>query len=72
IELLITEETVVRMKHFQLLNGKTKSVNKTVCDGVIEINQKLIELNRKFADDEFELDECLTSLSALVGVKYDK
>lgn len=72
IELLITEETCVRMKHFQLLNGKTKSVNTTVRDGVDEINKKIIEFNQKFEDDEIELDECLTSISALVGVKYDK
>ncbi|CAF1127713.1 unnamed protein product [Rotaria sordida] len=72
IELLITEETAVRMKHFQLLNGKTKSINKTVRDTVFEINQKVIELNQKFEDGEIELDDCLTSMSELVGVKYDK
>ncbi|CAF4442567.1 unnamed protein product, partial [Rotaria magnacalcarata] len=72
IELLITEETSVRMKHFQLLNGKTKSVNKTVRDSVIEINNKIIEFNQNFEDDEITIDDCLTSISALVGVKYDK
>ena len=60
------------MKHFQLWNGKTKSVNKTVRDSVIEINNKISEFNQKFEDDEITLDDCLTSISALVGVKYDK
>jgi len=72
IDLLITEETAVRMKHFQSLNGKTKSINKTIRDGVIEINQKIIELNQKLEVNEIELDDCLISLSILVGVKYDK
>ena len=60
------------MKHFQFLNGKTKSVNTTVRDDVIEINQKIIELNQKLESNEIELDDCLLSLSTLVGVKYDK
>ncbi|CAM4823659.1 unnamed protein product [Rotaria magnacalcarata] len=72
IELLITEETAVRIKHFQLLNGKTRRVNKAVRDDVLEINKKIIEYNQKFEDDEIQLDECLLSLASLVGVKYDK
>ncbi|CAF3461643.1 unnamed protein product [Rotaria socialis] len=72
IELLIIEETAVRIKHFQLLNGKTRRVNKAVRDDVLEINKKIIECNQKFEDDEIQLDECLLSLASLVGVKYDK
>ncbi|CAF0897485.1 unnamed protein product [Rotaria sordida] len=72
IELLITEETAVRMKHFQLLNGKKKSINTTIRNNVIEINKKIFEFNQKFEDDEIELDECLTLISSLVGVKYDQ
>ncbi|CAF1327132.1 unnamed protein product [Rotaria sordida] len=70
IELLVTEETAVRMKYFQLLNGKKKSINKTVRNGVLEINQKIIEFNQQFEDNEIELDACLTLISSLVGVKY--
>ncbi|CAF4423256.1 unnamed protein product, partial [Rotaria magnacalcarata] len=66
IELLITEETAVRIKHFQLLNGKTRRVNKAVRDDVLEINKKIIEYNQKFEDDEIQLDECLLSLASLV------
>ncbi|CAF2510422.1 unnamed protein product [Rotaria sp. Silwood2] len=44
----------------------------TAVHTVFEINQKVIELNQKFEDGEIELDDCLTSVSELVGVKYDK
>ena len=72
IELLITEETAVRMKHFQWLNGKTKTINKVIRDDVTEINQEIIELNEKLENGEIKLDKCLSSLASLVGVKYDK
>ena len=32
------------MKQFQLLNGKTKTINKTIRDDAIEINQKIFEV----------------------------
>lgn len=72
IELLITEETGVRMKHFQWLNGKTKTIKKSIRDGVVEIKQYIIEFNQKFKNNEIQLDECLLSLASLVGVKYDR
>ncbi|CAF3080661.1 unnamed protein product [Rotaria sp. Silwood2] len=72
IELLITEETAVRMKHFQSLSGKTKPINKTIRNGVININQQINLLNQKLEVNDIELDDCLISLSTLVGVKYDQ
>ena len=42
IELLITEETAVRIKHFQALNGKRKTVNKRIRDDITEINENII------------------------------
>lgn len=69
---MITEETAVRMKHFQSLHEKTTRVNKIIHDDVIEINQRMIEFNEKFENNEIQLDEYLLSLTSLVGVKYDK
>jgi hypothetical protein len=51
---------------------KKKSSNKTIRNGVIEINQKIFEFNQIFEDNEIEFDACLTLISSLVGVKYDK
>lgn len=72
IELLITEETAVRIKHFQVLNGKRKTVNKTIRDDVVEINKNIITFNEQFENGEIQLDECLLRLASLIGVKYDK
>lgn len=60
------------MKHFQLLNGKTKIIKRRVRNDVIEMNQKVIEFNEKLENDEIQLDQCLLLLASLVGVKYDK
>lgn len=72
IELLITEETAVRIKHFQALNGKRKTVNKRIRDDITEINENIIKYNDQFESGEIRLDECLLKLAALIGVKYDK
>ncbi|CAF1476102.1 unnamed protein product [Rotaria sp. Silwood1] len=66
------KETAVRMKYFQLLNGKKKSIRKTIRNRVLEINQKIFEFNQQFEDNEIELDDCLKLISSLVGVKYDQ
>ncbi len=72
IQLLIFEETAVRMKHFHTLNGKINAVNKSVRDGVLHINQKIIEINKQLTDNQIQLDEGLIALSALIGLKYEK
>ncbi|CAF2057294.1 unnamed protein product [Rotaria magnacalcarata] len=72
IQLLIFEETAVRMKHFHTLNGKINAVNKSVRDGVLHINQKIIEINKQLTDNEIRLDDSLIALSALFGLKYEK
>lgn len=72
IQLLIFEETAVRMKHFHTLNGKMNAPNKPVRDSVLHINRKIIEINKQLTDNEIQLDDCLIGLSALIGLKYEK
>ena len=60
------------MKHFHTLNDKTYTANKTVRDGVLYMNQKIIEFNQQLSDNEIDLDDCLIALSALIGLKYEK
>ena len=72
MDLLISEETAVRMKHFHTLNGKTNTANKVVREGVLHINKKIIEFNQKLRDNEIGINDCLIALSALIGLKYEK
>ncbi|CAF3126650.1 unnamed protein product [Rotaria sp. Silwood2] len=58
--------------HSTLSGSNETPVNKTIRDGVSEINQQIYLLNQILEVDDIELDDYLMSLSTLVGMKYDQ
>jgi hypothetical protein len=71
-DLLITEETAVRLSHHQSAAGKSKKIDQKYHDSSKSIGDQIQNINEKLANDKITLDLALKSLGGLIGIKYDK
>ncbi|CAF0806494.1 unnamed protein product [Rotaria sordida] len=72
LDLLITEETSVRLSHHQSAAGKPKKIRRKCYDSTKSIGDQIDDINIKLDNDKITLNSALTSLGGLIGIKYDK
>jgi hypothetical protein len=71
-DLLITEETVVRLSHHQSAAGKPKKIHQKCYDLSKSIGDQIRDINEKLENDNITLNSALKSLGGLIGINYDK
>jgi hypothetical protein len=71
-DLLITEETAVRLSHHQSVAGKPKKIHRKCYESSKSMGDQIANINEQLENDEITLKSALKSLGCLVGIKYDK
>jgi len=71
-DLLITEETAVRLSHHQSAAGKPKKIRQKCHDSSKSIGDQIEDVNKKLDNDKITLNSALKILAGLIGIKYDK
>jgi len=71
-DLLITEETAVRLSHHQTAAGKPKRIRRKCHDSSKSIGDQIDDVNEQLANKKIKLESALKSLGVLIGLKYDK
>ncbi|CAF2124705.1 unnamed protein product [Rotaria magnacalcarata] len=71
-DLLITEETAVRLSHHQSAAGKPKKIRRKCYDSSKSIGDQIEDINEKLDNNKIALNSALKSLGGLIGIKYDK
>jgi transcriptional antiterminator len=71
-DLLITEETAVRLSHHQSAAGKPKKIRQNCHNSSKSIGDQIDDINKKLANNKITLELALKSLGYLIGIKYDK
>ncbi len=71
-DLLITEETAVRLSYHQSAAGKPKKIHRKCYDASKSIGHQIEDINEQLENNKITLKSALKSLGCLIGIKYDK
>jgi len=71
-DLLITEETAVRLSYHQTVAGKPKKIHRKCYDSSKSINDEIENINEQLQNKKISLKSALKCLGSLIGIKYDK
>lgn len=71
-DLLITEETAVRLSHHQPAAGKPKRIRQKCYDSSKLIGDPIEDVNKELDNNNITLNSALKTLAGLIGIKYNK
>ena len=71
-DLLITEETTVRLSHYQSIAGKLKKLHRKCYESSKSMGDQIADINEQLYNDKITLKSALKSLACLIGIEYDK